>query len=40
MVMEVSAGGSADLPKSLVIELRRTATQLLGNVSAYAGAYP
>ncbi|MGY2875872.1 hypothetical protein ACVW00_003062 [Marmoricola sp. URHA0025 HA25] len=36
MVMDVSAGGSADLPESLVTELRRTATQLLGNVSAYA----
>lgn len=34
--MGVSAGGSADLPESLVVELRRTATQLLGNVSAYA----
>src|SRR3954471_19964531 len=36
MVMDVSAGGSADLPESLVTELRRTATQLLGNVSSYA----
>jgi hypothetical protein len=36
MVMNVSAGGSADLPESMVIELRRTATKLLGNVSAYA----
>lgn len=34
--MGVSAGGSADLPESVVIELRRTAAELLGNVSSYA----
>jgi hypothetical protein len=35
--MGVSAGGSADLPESVVIELRRTAAELLGDVSSYAG---
>ena len=34
--MGVSAGESADLPESVVIELRRTAAELLGNVSSYA----
>ncbi|KRA28040.1 MULTISPECIES: PucR family transcriptional regulator [unclassified Nocardioides] len=36
MVTGVRAGGTADLPESVVAELRRTATQLLGNVTAYA----
>ena len=34
--MGVGAGESADLPKPVVIELRRTAAKLLGNVSSYA----
>ena len=34
--MGVSVGESADLPESVVIELRRTAAELLGNVSSYA----
>jgi DNA-binding PucR family transcriptional regulator len=34
--MGVSAGESADLPESVVIELRRTAAELLGDVSSYA----
>ena len=34
--MSVSAAESADLPESVVLELRRTAAELLGNVSAYA----
>src|SRR3954467_5573493 len=34
--MAASGGESADLPESVVIELRRTAAELLGNVSAYA----
>ncbi|HUS23095.1 MAG TPA: helix-turn-helix domain-containing protein [Aeromicrobium sp.] len=34
--MGASAGESADLPESVVIELRRTAAELLGNVSSYA----
>jgi hypothetical protein len=34
--MGASAGESADLPESVVIELRRTAAELLGDVSAYA----
>ena len=34
--MGVGAGESADLPESVVIELRRTAAELLGNVSSYA----
>ena len=34
--MGVSVGESADLPDSLVIEMRRTAAELLGNVSSYA----
>ena len=34
--MEVSAGRSADLPESVVIVLRRTAAELLGDVSSYA----
>ena len=32
----MSAGGSADLPESVVIGLRRTAAELLGEVSSYA----
>lgn len=34
--MGVSGGESADLPESVAIELRRTAAELLGNVSSYA----
>ncbi|RHW26303.1 hypothetical protein D0Z08_15195 [Nocardioides immobilis] len=34
--MGASAGGSADLPEPVVIELRRTAAELLGDVSSYA----
>ncbi len=34
--MGVSAGESADLPESIVIEMRRTAAELLANVSSYA----
>jgi DNA-binding PucR family transcriptional regulator len=34
--MGVSSGESADLPESVVIELRRTTAELLGNVSSYA----
>lgn len=34
--MGVSGGKSAELPESLVIELRRTTAELLGNVSSYA----
>jgi DNA-binding PucR family transcriptional regulator len=34
--MGVSADESANLPESLVVELRRTAAELLGNVSSYA----
>lgn len=36
MVFGASGSGEVDLPETLVIELRRTATGLLGNVSAYA----
>lgn len=36
MVFGASGSGELDLPETLVIELRRTATRLLGNVSAYA----
>lgn len=32
----MGTGESADLPESLVIEMRRTAAELLGNVSSYA----
>ena len=32
----MSAGGSADLPESVVVELRRAAAELLGDVSSYA----
>ena len=34
--MGVSGGESPDLPESVVAELRRTAAELLGNVSSYA----
>lgn len=34
--MGVSAGESADLPESVVLEMRRTAADLLDNVSSYA----
>src|SRR4051794_14788633 len=34
--MGVTAGELADLPESVVTELRRTAAELLGNVSSYA----
>ena len=34
--MAASGGGSADLPDSVVVELRRAAAELLGNVSASA----
>ncbi len=34
--MGASAGEAADLPESLVVELRRTAAELLGRVSSYA----
>src|SRR5438094_10237605 len=34
--MGVSAAESADLPEWVVIEVRRTAAELLGNVSSYA----
>src|SRR3954452_9291240 len=34
--MGVTAGELADLPESVVTELRRTAADLLGNVSSYA----
>src|SRR3954467_627760 len=34
--MAASGGESADLPESVVIELRRVAAELLGNVSSYA----
>ena len=34
--MGVSAGESGELPESVVIELRRTTAELLGNVSSYA----
>jgi hypothetical protein len=34
--MGESAGESADLPEPVVIEMRRTATELLGNVSSLA----
>src|SRR4051794_34718287 len=34
--MGVTAGELADLPESVVTELRRTAAELLGNVSLYA----
>lgn len=34
--MGASAGEGAELPESVVVELRRTATELLGNVSSYA----
>lgn len=34
--MGTSAGESADLPEPVAIELRRTAAELLGNVSSYA----
>lgn len=34
--MDVSAGSAAELPESVAVELRRTAAELLGNVSAYA----
>ena len=34
--MGLSAGGSADLPESVVTELRRTAAELLRDVSSYA----
>lgn len=36
--MGVSAGESPNLPESVVIELRRTTANLLGNVSSYADA--
>jgi len=34
--MGVSAGQQEDLPESVVIELRRTAAELLGHVASYA----
>ena len=34
--MGVSAGEPEDLPESVVLEIRRTAAELLGNVSSYA----
>ncbi|MDQ4111324.1 MAG: hypothetical protein M3306_09520, partial [Actinomycetota bacterium] len=34
--MGVSAGRQEDLPESVVIELRRTAAELLGHVASYA----
>ncbi|WP_183094501.1 PucR family transcriptional regulator [Nocardioides stalactiti] len=34
--MGVRAGGSSDLPESVAIELRRTAAELLGDVSSHA----
>src|SRR4051794_22132426 len=34
--MRASRGGSADLPESVLVELRRTAAELLGSVSFYA----